>query len=122
LEKTEYGFSEQKGRLHINLDVSLDAIVTESNFPINLDKAKIRRELQRELEKQLEAQSMKTFRLLQKYRTDIFNIGAYVRAFHPDLWNSINWNNTFADAKVDIDYHITIRRSGMELKNYNGHL
>ncbi|HET7629643.1 MAG TPA: Ger(x)C family spore germination protein [Bacillales bacterium] len=119
LERTTYDFKMEDGRVTIKIDVIMDAILTESNFPIDLENPETQNQVTESIESQLEKKSMQTFRLLQKNQTDILNIGAYVRAYHPEIWNRVDWNNAFARAKVDIDYQVNLRRSGMELKNYN---
>ena len=62
-----------------------------------------------------EKQARKTLRRLQKeFRTDAFQFGSYIHAYHPDLWKQIDWEQEFPKAHITFNYQVTIKNLGLE--------
>ncbi|HEX7064057.1 MAG TPA: Ger(x)C family spore germination protein [Bacillales bacterium] len=118
LVDTNYDFSYEGGKVHSRIMVKIEGEVTELTFPMNLKNKKIHEKLERTVEKELAKQSTKMIQELQKFGTDIVGLGARVRAFHNAIWEKVDWDKAFSNADVEVQYDVKIRRSGMELKNY----
>lgn len=108
------------GKLHIDIDVRMEGGIKEVTYPLNFDSNRVRQRLKDKIEHFLTKNSIETVQKLQKYNTDILGFGTDIRAYHPNIWHKIDWRKDFRNAKVDIRYHVDIRRSGMEMKNQNG--
>ncbi|HET7577756.1 MAG TPA: Ger(x)C family spore germination protein [Bacillales bacterium] len=120
LVDTNYDFFEKNGRVHVNVDVFVEGQLTEVTYPLNLQKQSVRERLKKTMEKNMAKQSTEMVKKLQQYGSDILGFGPRLRAYHYDLWKKIDWDKAFPKAKVNIQYHIQMRRSGMEMKNYRG--
>lgn len=120
LAGVKYRFNTVNGRVHADVNVNMEGGITEVTYPLNFNNNRDRKKLKMKMEKFLTKNSYATVRKLQKYDTDILGFGTQIRAYHPKMWNQINWKKSFPNAKVSIHYHVAIRRTGMEMKNQNG--
>lgn len=116
---TKDKISFKHGRVYIRVRVNMEGHMEELAFPANIEKPSVRKKLEKKIEKQMSKESEAMIHKLQRHNSDILDFGARIRAFHPEIWKKINWDKAFPNAKVKVDYHVKIRRSGVELKNYN---
>lgn len=115
LKDTEYTFRRQNGKLHITVDVFLEGevaeFVHEDQF---VNKLRIDR-VERSVERGYEKRARRLLKLLQnKYKSDVTRLGAYLRAFHYEIWKQLNWERDFQRADIRVRYHVSVRSSGME--------
>jgi len=50
------------------------------------------------------------------YRTDVFQFGAHIHAYHRHLWKRIDWEQDFPKADVKADYQVTIKTLNLEAR------
>lgn len=79
----------------------------------HLDEDKTRKELEKFLSKELTKDFNKVIKKLQEAKSDAVGFGRTVRAFHPKLWKSGKWNDTFAELDINIKVEVKITRTGI---------
>ncbi|WP_040741191.1 Ger(x)C family spore germination protein [Paenibacillus ginsengihumi] len=109
----------KNGIPHATIRVYMEGNLMEKSS----DRFRLNSEMILSIEKQLQENAKKGYvRLLQKtqkYGSDIFGFGEYVRAFEPRYWNREirtleNWQKMYRKMTFDIFVDINIRRIGMK--------
>lgn len=108
----------ENGTLFLHLDVTLDGVINEKNCPTPFDSPQLLRAYEKQVERELEKTAHAIIRYAQQRKTDVFDLGFYLRARHPDIWKrqQKTWDEKgFPAAKVTVTYHVRIKQRGFEV-------
>lgn len=67
--------------------------------------------MEKELSKHLEEKAAATIETLQKANCDILGIGKEFKAYHPDIWKSLNWRKDFPEMSIEPNFDVQILNS-----------
>jgi len=99
----------------IDIRISLVGDVEEKTCPIYIKDPSDYRKLNQQIAREFE---MKGQTLVQKAKrqlnTDIFQLGDYIHAYHPDLWKRLDWEKDFARIPINVHYSVNVGRVGLE--------
>lgn len=102
-------------RMRLNLQVEVD--VDESMCEMDFSKRDTYVKIQEALQNELKARAAKLIEdCQQKFKVDVFGMGNEVRAKYLDRFEQMNWLEEFSKAKIEVNYEVKIRRSGMKLQ------
>ncbi|MBT2700776.1 hypothetical protein J7E79_25945 [Bacillus sp. ISL-40] len=48
---------------------------------------------------------------LQKANCDVLGIGRQIKAYHPNIWKSINWRKDFPEMSIEPNFDVQILNS-----------
>lgn len=113
--KTKVSAVVKNGKPMIQINVENEGWISEANVAIELTDPKIIEKIEKKVEEKLEAEILKTISEVQEQKSDIFGFGERVHREDPKLWKKIksNWNEYFADLKVNVKVDTFIRREGV---------
>ncbi|GAA5346145.1 Ger(x)C family spore germination protein [Planifilum fimeticola] len=108
--------SHQGKKVKIRVKVEVwGGIVENTCYKLDLSQEQVLNRVEEWLEQAYEKQFRKTLHLAQKkFRTDVFQFGSYMHAYHPHLWNRIDWEKEFPKADIKVDYQVTIKTLSLE--------
>lgn len=67
--------------------------------------------MEKELGKHLEEDSAATIKTLQKANCDVLGIGHQLKAYHPNIWKSLNWRKDFPEMSIEPNFDVQILNS-----------
>ena len=110
----------EKGKPTTTFEVNIDAMIEEEIESNQLDLSTIQ-EIEDAASKRVNKMANNFIRQLQEDQSDIFGLGARIRAKYPNYWDKHvktdeKWAEIYKDMDIEIDYNISIRRTGMEWK------
>lgn len=110
--------SHQGKNIKIRVKVEVwGGVVENTCSKLDLSQEKVIDKVEKMLERAYEKQFQKTLHRVQKvYRTDVFQFGSYIHAYHPHLWKRIDWERDFPKADVKADYQVTIKTLNLEAR------
>ncbi|MEH6987397.1 Ger(x)C family spore germination protein [Cytobacillus firmus] len=111
----------ENGKARINLKIRAEAYIDGTHCNDQFDKAKTYEENGEIAQKQINDMVKKTIeKVQQEYGTDIFGFGEVVlRQDYQDFKKVLkNWDEKFADADIDVDTTLIIRRTGIRTKSF----
>lgn len=110
---TDITISNKSSRLpKVNIKVRLRLHIFElDNKLINHKDAK---ELENKLSKHLENLATSTIETMQKVNSDALGIGMQIKAYHPKIWKTLNWDKDFQKITVKPDFDVQILNSDRE--------
>jgi hypothetical protein len=76
------------------------------------DKQK-RNEIEQFLSKKIEEEVNKLLVILQESKSDPLGLGRRVRAFHPDVWETGKWKETYSTLKLEPSIKVIVERTGI---------
>lgn len=104
----------KKIKIRVKVEV-WGGIVESTCHKLDLSQEETLNKVEKWLEQAYEKQFRETMNRLQKeYRTDVFQFGSYIHAYHPDIWKRIDWEKEFPKADIEVDYQVTIKTLGLE--------
>ncbi|HEY8342271.1 MAG TPA: Ger(x)C family spore germination protein [Calditerricola sp.] len=109
----------ENSALSLHLEVTLDGVVNEKNCRMPLDTPEHLRAYEQQVERELERTARSIIRYAQQRKTDVFDLGFYLRAMHPNIWKiqQKHWDEKgFPAAHVTVRYHVHITQRGFEVK------
>lgn len=116
----QYGFSVKKGdskiTVHpesrelpkVNIGVRLQINVYELGNSVRLLKSDYVNRMEKELSKHLEEKAAATIETLQKANCDILGIGKEIKAYHPNIWKSLDWRKDFPEMSIEPNFDVQI--------------
>lgn len=119
----EYGFSVKKGNSKItvhpksgglpkvNIGVRMKINIFELGKSGNILNADYVNQMEKELSKHLEEKAGATIDTLQKENCDILGIGKEIKAYHPNIWKSLDWRKDFPEMTIEPNFDIQILNS-----------
>ena len=118
-----YGFSVKKGKSKItvhpeskglpkvNIGVRLQINVFELGKSGVMLKPDYVNRMEKELNKHLEEKAAATIETLQKANCDILGIGKEFKAYHSNIWNSLNWRKDYPEMSIEPKFDVQILNS-----------
>lgn len=119
----EYGFSvkkgdskitvkpESRGLPKVNIGVRLQINVFELGNSVHILKPDYVNRMEKEMSKHLEERAAATIKILQKANCDILGIGKEFKAYHPNIWKSLNWRKDFPKMSIQPNFDVQILNS-----------
>jgi spore germination protein KC len=116
----EYGFSIKKGNSKITvhpksgrlpkvkIGVRMQIIVFELGKSVNILNTDFVNQMEKELSKHLEEKAAATIETLQKANSDILGIGKVFKAYHPNIWKSLDWRKDFPEITIEPNFDVQI--------------
>lgn len=101
--------------LEIEIDVKIEGILMGSEFDKELFDADTINKIEREFNKMSDESCRLVIKKLQKeYKADALSISAYLRKFHPDIWDKVKerWEEIYSNIKITPRMDYRIRRIG----------
>lgn len=110
----------QNNQVMITIRLHAAGILDEVLCNKDLKSPIVIKEFERKAEKELKKQLKAGITTAQKLESDAFGFGDILRRTHPVKWKKQkqNWNQRFADAKINIDVIFDIEGTGMRSKAY----
>ncbi|KAA0550114.1 Ger(x)C family spore germination protein [Bacillus sp. BGMRC 2118] len=99
--------------------INVEARIEGSQCKGDLERIDTYEDYEKQVETELENQIKETINKLQELEADIFGFGEILQRQHYHDFKKMKkeWNEYFADAKVDIHANVFIRRSGIRNKS-----
>lgn len=112
--KVSVVFKDGKPVIHIN--VENEGWISEANIAIELTDPKVISKIEKKVEENIKKEILKTVKVAQKQKSDIFGFGDRVHRANPKLWKKLkwNWNEYFANLEVKVEVDSYIRREGVK--------
>lgn len=119
----DYGFSVKKGNSKITvhpessglpkvtLEVRLQINVFELGKSVHLLNSDYVNRMEKELSIHLEEKATATIGNLQKANCDILGIGKEIKAYHSDIWKSLDWRKDFPKMSIEPNFEVQILNS-----------
>ncbi|MGX6444281.1 Ger(x)C family spore germination protein [Neobacillus sp. K501] len=119
----DYGFSVKKGNSKITvhpessglpkvtIGVRLQINVFELGKSIHLLNSDYVNRMEKELSIHLEEKATATIGNLQKANCDILGIGKEIKAYHSDIWKSLDWRKDFPKMSIEPNFEVQILNS-----------
>jgi spore germination protein KC len=104
----------------INVKNENEGWISEANTAIDLDNPEVIAQIEKLTEKEITKQIHASVKEAQKLKSDILGFGEKVHIANPHLWKKIqgNWDEEFADLKVNVHVDSYIRRQGIRTKPF----
>lgn len=100
------------GSIYVNVKVI--GHIHEKTSNDDLSKEEVLNGITKQVESTYESMTNDFLHRSQKeLKADVFNIGNYVRAYHPKFYKSINWQEDYPKIPITIKYDVTIQRYGI---------
>ncbi|MFC4769671.1 Ger(x)C family spore germination protein [Effusibacillus consociatus] len=113
---TKVRIEHRGGQIHATYDVRMEGDIVESECKIDFNNEAVINKVQEATAKVLENRANEMIRHVQKdLQTDVLGLGFLVRARHPELWRTIQWDQEFPNVKIDVIYKVNMRRFGMSM-------
>lgn len=113
--KTNKNYHKEAEEITVQVKVRMEGDIVESQCDIDFTKQPNILAIQKKLDAEMEKRADQLLRHLQKdLKQDVFSFGKDIRAMHPDWWDQMKWEEEFTKLKMEVHYHILIRRTGME--------
>jgi Ger(x)C family germination protein len=110
--KKKWDFNELETSNSIKLSYTLRVDVQEFSRDQLKDKQK-RNEIEQFLSKKIEEEVNKLLVILQESKSDPLGLGRRVRAFHPDVWETGKWKETYSTLKLEPSIKVIVERTGI---------
>lgn len=102
--------------LAFGVDIRIEGIVTEKTCDFDLSDESHIVQIEKLLTEEYTDRAQRLIRLMQREGTDVFRLGEQIRAYHPRLWDEIDWQVRFRDINVDVNYVVNIHGRGAKYK------
>ncbi|WNQ12822.1 Ger(x)C family spore germination C-terminal domain-containing protein [Paenibacillus aurantius] len=115
-----YGFSVKRGNTKIQISPRSDGmpnITLQIRLQLNAFylgqevqsiKADYVSQMEKALSKHLENKAMQTIENLQKANCDVLGIGNQIKAYHPNIWKSLDWRKDYSKLTIEPVFHVKI--------------
>jgi spore germination protein KC len=64
--------------------------------------------MEKELSNHLEEKAVETIAILQKANCDVLGIGKQLRAYHPNIWKSLDWREDYPGLSIEPNFDVQI--------------
>ncbi|PKG25087.1 Ger(x)C family spore germination protein [Niallia nealsonii] len=111
----------ENGKPDIHVKIKSEGLLEGTQCYKTVDSVKTYRKYEKLVNTTAAKEIKNTIQKAQKeFGSDIFGFGEIFRRQHNQQFMKVkdNWNNYFAEAKVKVDYDITIRRSGIRTESF----
>ena len=101
-------------RLGFLVEVQIHGYLVEMTKPVAPMGIRLHRSLESATAGLLKREMEKMVGRLQELNSDILGLGELLRASRPQIWRRIDWGEEFPRAKVSIEVHFEVGRTGTE--------
>ncbi|GEN82643.1 germination protein KC [Sporosarcina luteola] len=99
---------------HDKIDLNYVIDIGVDEFPKNgLYKNDMRRETENFLSDEMKRDFNKVIQKTQEAKSDIFGFGRRVHAFHSELWERGDWQETYATFPIEVDVKVRMKRTNI---------
>ncbi|WP_223587804.1 Ger(x)C family spore germination protein [Neobacillus bataviensis] len=118
--KTKVSVTFKNGKPIGHINIENESWISEANVDVDITNPDIIHKIEKVVEERIKKQIVKTVKIAQKDKADIFGIGERVHRANPKLWREIkgNWNEHFAQMEVNVKINSFIRREGIRTKPF----
>lgn len=110
-------YEYEEGVMNIEIKTFIEGDLIEKTFDTDFSQLENIAQLEEDAELYLEeATHAMITKVQQDFRSDILGIGSRIRAYHPDIWDQMDWSEQFPAAKITVLFDVKLRRTGMEMK------
>lgn len=106
--------SETNGLPKVNIGVRLKINSIEAGESVQTLNTDTINRMEKDLSKHLEEQAMETIKTLQKANCDLLGIGKQFKAYHPNLWKSLNWSEDYPRLAIKPNFEVQIINPDIE--------
>ncbi|WP_246941818.1 Ger(x)C family spore germination protein [Bacillus pinisoli] len=113
--------SMKNGKPYFKVTMKAEGKIEATQCIENLEKINTYQDFEEATEKFVKDDVTRTIQLLQeKYESDVFGFGEALERQHYDDFQKLkgDWDHYFAEATIDVDVDIHIRRSGIRNKSF----
>ncbi|WP_134698685.1 Ger(x)C family spore germination protein [Ammoniphilus sp. YIM 78166] len=117
---TNVEVKSDKGKPTFHLIIREEANISEVKCPIDLSKPEEFTKLEKKLREKTKQMIMAAVSVAQDEKSDIFGFGEELKRSDPKAWEKMEgeWDEIFANSKVEVKVDAFIRRPGMRVKPY----
>jgi spore germination protein KC len=103
------------GQLFMSVEIEAKGNLIETACNLNLKKPETLKKLEKHIQEQIKNEVETSFQAVKKMKADTLGFGDKFHKAYPQAWKklSMNWDKEFAEIKLDVQVHVTIRRTGM---------
>lgn len=124
--QNEYGFSVKKGKANIvvssgskkNPTITVHVQLKINAFKLTKKfsdlKSDVVNQMEKELSRQLEKQAAGTIKTMQEANCDVLGIGNKLKAYHPKVWEKLNWDKDYQTISIQPDFDVHILNADSE--------
>ncbi|MFD4707075.1 Ger(x)C family spore germination C-terminal domain-containing protein [Gottfriedia sp. NPDC058432] len=117
-KKNNYGFTVKRNLSKITVSneknklpkIEIKVKLQVSTFELGKEGHKLKpnyAKMEKILSKHFEKMALETIKTMQSANSDVLGIGREIKAFHPNVWKSLNWRNDYPkmtiEPKIEID-------------------
>lgn len=95
----------------VSIEVNMRINVIQSRMSVLSLKPDYVNRMEKELGKHLEEDAAATIKTLQKANCDILGIGKGIKAYHPNIWKSLNWRKDYPKMSIEPNFDVQILNS-----------
>jgi spore germination protein KC len=92
----------------VKIGVRMNINVFEIGETINILSPDKVNKFEKELSKHLEERANATINTLQKANCDLLGFGKEIKAFHPNVWKSLDWRKDFPELTIEPSFDVKI--------------
>ncbi|MFG6149614.1 Ger(x)C family spore germination protein [Halobacillus sp. B23F22_1] len=98
----------------VRVDIQLDLDVRVVEYPHDhLVSEKVIDELNSKLKETLTNEAEEIFTVLQEANSDVFSIGRKIQAYHPKVWEKIDWKEKYPEVQFNPEINVKIQQHGI---------
>lgn len=102
--------------LSFQIHILIDGIVTEKTCGFDLSNERHIEVVEDLLRKRYEQRARNLIRMMQEEDLEVFRLGERIRAYHPRLWERVDWQKQFRHVPIDVNYTVNIQGRGAKYK------
>lgn len=113
--RTKLKPSISNGHLFMSVEIDAKGNLIETACNLDLKKPATLNKLEKHIQEQIKKDVENSFQAVKKMKADTLGFGDKFHKSYPQSWKklSMNWENEFAEIRLDVKVHVTIRRTGM---------
>ncbi|GGF16700.1 germination protein KC [Halobacillus andaensis] len=98
----------------VRVDIVLDLDVRVIEYPHDhLVSEKVIDDLNGKLKETLTTEAEEIFSVLQEGNSDVFAIGRKIQAYHPKVWEKLDWEEMYPEVQFNPEINVTIQQHGI---------
>lgn len=101
----------REDNLLVNMKLSFDLTLDEYRWN-GIDEEVNQKALEEAIARSIESDYVQLFNYMQEIGSDPVGIGDMMRAKHNDTWRSIEWQDAYKNAEINIDVKVDIKQLG----------
>ncbi len=103
------------GNLFMSVEIEAKGNLIETTCNLDMKKSETLRKLEKPIQEQIRNYVEDSFPAVQKMKADTLGFGDKFHKAYPQAWKKLskNWDNEFAEIKLDVKVEVKIRQTGM---------